>query len=316
MFGFLNKINRFCKKVKAFTLVEVAISLTVIGIVAAVTFPTVHAKIEETSLKIRKKALYSRMATAITMLNNLKHYHNGEEFIDKFRDVIKLHMVCDQQKFFGCDLPQTFTGTDGNVFAMPKTWRELNTKLVEMFYEDIETGEVYEYYQDDFDSISFITDNGESVNLFFNPVCATSDVRDNPNYFSAVSVCINMIYDLNGSKPPNTVGKDIGFLTVFKPVDPITVSLTPHNSDLEAKVQSVASGPACTELKSTLRAPTDYELAGLFINSKYLGMNEGFYWSSTLYSAEYAWYLWGATGLILRGPLDRGTEMDLRCIER
>lgn len=316
MFGFFNKFGRMTGKRKAFTLIEIMIVCTIIAVVSVMVYPSVQLNIQDTVFKVRKKVLFSRVAQAIMVQDNLKSFRTGEDFIEKYRELVKLHMVCDQEKFFACDLPQTFTATDGNIYPMPRMWSELNPKLVDMFYEDIETGEIYEYHQEDFDSLSFVTDNGESINLFFNPVCSVSELKENINYFSAASVCINMIYDLNGTKPPNTVGKDIGFLTVFKPVDPVTVSIVPHNQDLESKVQSVAAGRACSEVKSSLRAPTDYELAGLFVNSKYLGMHEGFYWSSTLYSAENAWYLWGATGLVLRGPLDRGTEMDIRCISR
>lgn len=316
MFKILKRFLGENQKRKAFTLIEVVLVLTIIGVVTALTLPSLQANIQELVFKVRKKVLHSRVATAVMMMQNLKYYHNGEEFLEKYREIMKLHMVCGQDKFFACDLPQTFTATDGNIYPMPRAWSELNTKLVDMFYEDVETGEIYEYHQEDFDSISFITDNGESINMFFNPVCAVNEVKDNPNYFSAASVCINMIYDLNGVKGPNTVGKDIGFLTAFKPIDPMVVSIVPYHEDLESKVQSVAAGRACTEVKSSLRAPTDYELAGLFVNSKYLGMHEGFYWSSTIYSPTNAWYLWGATGLVLRGPHDRGTEMDLRCIGR
>ena len=199
---------------------------------------------------------------------------------------------------------------------MPKSWGELNPKLVDMFYEDAETGSVYSYHQEDFDSVAFFTDNGESINIFFNPVCSVFEQKDFPNYFSASSVCINMIYDLNGIKAPNTVGKDIGFITVFKPVDSIVVGPNPYYEDIPSKTQSEAAGKACSLQSGKLRAPTDYELAAMFVNTRLLGLHEGYYWSSSLYSADYAWYLWGTTGLILREPLDRTTEMDLRCVNR
>lgn len=302
---------------KGFTLVEVLIAMTIIGVVTALTLPTLQGDIQSLSFRIKKKVLYSRVAQAIMLMDNLKSYHNGDEFMEKYREVVKLNMICDQEKFFGCDLPMTFTATDGNIYPMPRSWYELNPKLVDMFYEDAETGDVYEYSQEDFDSISFMTDNGESINLFFNPTCLVNEVKENSsNYFSATSVCINMIYDLNGTKPPNIMGEDIGFMTVFKPVDPMVVAPVPYIEDVEAKVQSEAAGRACTDIKSSLRAPTDYELAAMFVNSKFLGMHEGFYWSSTVHSSTNAWYLWGATGLLLREPLDRTSEMDMRCIAR
>lgn len=304
-------------KRRAFTLVEVVIALTIIGVVTVLTLPTLQANVQEMIFRVRKKVLHTRVAQAIPLLDTLKDFQSGEDFVDKYRDLVKVHMVCDGDKFFGCGLPQVYEDTSGMMHRMPRSWGELNPKLVDMIYEDAETGEIlYEYHQEDFDSVSFITDNQESINLFFNPVCKVFDQKDNPNYFSASSVCINMIYDLNGIKPPNKVGQDIGFITVFKPVDSIIVAPVPHYEDVDSKTQSEAAGKACHLQKGSLRAPTDYELAAMFVNTQLLAMHEGYYWSSSLYSPHFAWYLWGATGLILREPLDRDTEMDLRCVGR
>ena len=304
------------KKVKAFTLVEVVIALTIIGVVTVLTLPTLQANVEDLIFKVRKKVLLTRVSQALPLLDTLRDFHSAEDFLDQYRDLVKVHMVCAGDKFFGCGLPQTITATDGTIFRMPKSWGELNPKLVDMFYEDAETGSVYSYHQEDFDSVAFFTDNGESINIFFNPVCSVFEQKDFPNYFSASSVCINMIYDLNGIKAPNTVGKDIGFITVFKPVDSIVVGPNPYYEDIPSKTQSEAAGKACSLQSGKLRAPTDYELAAMFVNTRLLGLHEGYYWSSSLYSADYAWYLWGTTGLILREPLDRTTEMDLRCVNR
>lgn len=309
--GFFDK-----RKKRAFTLVEVVIALTVVGIVTVLTLPALQANIQDMIFRVRKKVLHTRVAQAIPLMDTLKDFQSGEDFVDKYRDLVKVHMVCDGDKFFGCGLPQVYEDTAGMIHRMPRSWSQLNSKLVDMFYEDAETGSVYEYHQEDFDSVAFITDNQESINLFFNPVCKVFDQKENPNYFSASSVCINMIYDLNGIKPPNKVGKDIGFITIFKPVDSVIVAPVPHYEDVSGKTQSEASGKACHLQKGSLRAPTDYELASMFVNSQLLSMHEGFYWSSSLFSATYAWYLWGATGLILRQPLDRSTEMDLRCVGR
>ena len=313
--GYIKEKIRHTKK-KAFTLVEVVIALTVVGIVTVLTLPTLQVDVQNMIFKVRRKVLLARVSQAVPLLDTLRDYHSADEFMDKYRELVKIHMVCTHETLFGCDVPQVISATDGTMFRMPTSWSELNPKLVDMIYDDMETGKRYEYHQEDFDSISFFTDNGESINLFFNPVCTVFEQKDNPNYFSASSVCINMIYDLNGAKPPNTVGKDIGFITIFKPVDSIIVGPSPYYEDIASKTQSEAAGKACTSQKGTLRAPTDYELAAMFVNTKLLALHEGFYWSSSLYSPDYAWYLWARTGLIMREPLDRTTEMDLRCVNR
>ena len=37
-------------------------------------------------------------------------------------------------------------------------------------------------------------------------------------------MCANFLYDLNGNKGPNTVGKDIGFITVLYATDSVVVA--------------------------------------------------------------------------------------------
>lgn len=323
LFGFIKNFSKN-KRMRAFTLVEVVIALTIIGVVTVLTLPTLQVNVQDMIFRVRKKVLLTRVSQALPLLDTLKDFHTAGDFLEKYRELVKVHMICNpddedeskQISIYACGLPQVFAATNGNMFRMPQSWGELNPKLVDMFYEDMETGKVYSYHQEDFNSVAFFTDNGESINLFFNPVCTVFDQRDNPSYFSASSVCINMIYDLNGANPPNTVGKDIGFITMFKPVDSTIVGPNPYFEDVSLQTQSEASGKACSQQSGRLRAPTDYELAAMFVNSRLLGLHEGFYWSSSLYSPEYAWYLWGRTGLILREPLDRSTEMDLRCVYR
>ena len=151
---FCNKIlGKLRKKVKAFTLVEVLVALTVIGIVAAMTYPTLQPKVQELMFRVHKKVLHTRVAQALSLMSSLKDYHSGAEFLDRYRDYVKLHMVCDGDKFHACGLPRVFTALDGNMYRMPRTWSELSPESVEMYYEDPETGSVYENYQDDFDSV-------------------------------------------------------------------------------------------------------------------------------------------------------------------
>lgn len=40
-------------------------------------------------------------------------------------------------------------------------------------------------------------------------------------------MCANFIYDLDGSKGPNAVGKDIGVLTAMYPSDAVVVAPVP-----------------------------------------------------------------------------------------
>ncbi len=314
--GLLNS-SRFVKR-KAFTLLEVVIALAIVGIVTVLVLPQLQVDVHKIALNVHKKVFHTRVAQAIPMMETLKDINNAKEFAEKYRTVLKLHMICEGDKFFACGLPQVFTGADGAYYGMPRSWLDLNTKLVEVDYEDEETGEKYSYSQEDFDSISFITDNQEAVNLFFNPACKRDLEEDDKFYFVASKACVNMIFDLNGTKPPNTVGVDIGFLTVFNPTDSIVVAPTSHIENVATSQPQVASGEACRAISGKLRVPTDYELASMFINAQYIGggIDSGAYWSSTILSSDYAWYLWGDTGLMMHESFKRDAILDVRCVRR
>lgn len=60
----------------AFTMAEILISLVIISIIAAITLPALRANINESTWNTQRKALYSRMSQAISMLPNLNGYGN------------------------------------------------------------------------------------------------------------------------------------------------------------------------------------------------------------------------------------------------
>lgn len=83
---------------------------------------------------------------------------------------------------------------------------------------------------------------------------------------SQAKMCANFVFDLNGNKGPNTVGKDIGFLTVFFPVDSKVVAPIPHQRDASNNVSQKDAAAACTAQDSEYRIPNMYEMAAIFTN--------------------------------------------------
>lgn len=59
----------FCKKITAFTLAEVLITLAIIGVVAALTIPTVVQNYQKTQTATRLKKAYATINQAIQMAN-------------------------------------------------------------------------------------------------------------------------------------------------------------------------------------------------------------------------------------------------------
>lgn len=100
---------------------------------------------------------------------------------------------------------------------------------------ELAIGTSYSLY--DTKAASFVAQGGETVTVFYNPRCRGSlneVVQANfPNM-----MCVNFVYDLNGNKGPNTVGKDVGFITAFYPYDVKVVAPIPVHQRFKPKIRT------------------------------------------------------------------------------
>ena len=66
----------------AFTMAEILLSLTIIGVVAAITLPSLTGNINERTWNTQRKALYARMSQAIALMPALNGYGTLTEETD------------------------------------------------------------------------------------------------------------------------------------------------------------------------------------------------------------------------------------------
>ena len=274
----------------AFTMAEILLSLTIIGVVAAITLPSLTGNINERTWNTQRKALYARMSQAIALMPALNGYGTlkeessagasdavdtaAEVFItDGLSKVMKINNICDNEHIDDCGIPLTYTTLTGTGnLDMPKTMTELNDKMTSASYSA--GGTAYHpdgsaYSMLDTKAAAFETGNGESILTFYNPNCV-ANMGETVDYFVQPKICANMIYDLNGSKGPNTVGKDIGFMTILYPTDSVVVAPVPFRSVISG-VTSDEAPTACTlQAGDEYRIPTKDELASLFANQNLL----------------------------------------------
>ncbi len=320
------------KKKTGFTLAEILITLAIIGIVAAITLPSLLVNVNEKAWDAQRKALHARLAQAIGQMNTLGGYGTytenedgtatadtaAESFIlDALSKVYKINNVCGPDKLSSCGLPSKIT-TLGAVseITFPTKMSELNAKLLNGFHYNTKSGDVA-----DTKASAFETVNGESIAVFYNPLCG-SDTSAN-NYVQN-KMCINFLYDLNGSEGPNQVGKDVGFITAFYNKNPVVVAPIPYNSDYTStakqytETESEIDAPtACKTMGEDLRLPDRDELASLFINAPLLNLseNEKAYWSGSVISSGASGSGWlqvfkyGA-----RNHSKRSSAYNVRCI--
>ena len=310
----------------AFTMAEILLSLTIIGVVAAITLPSLTGNINERTWNTQRKALYARFSQAVALMPALNGYGTliegdsstsaidtaAETFITSgLSKVLKINNICDSEHLEDCGIPNKITPIDGgkalgSIVSLENisTLAALNTLFASV------SGSISKI---DTAAAAFETANGESILVYYNPRC----VSELPGWQRVnMQLCANFVYDLNGTRGPNTVGKDIGFISALYPTDSVVVAPMPTNID----IIGASYWDASTKCRSfdNARMPNKEELASLLYNKILIGNfannTASHYWSSTFYDENNAWLL-GVDGVYRNYSKDYyvGT---VRCIKR
>ena len=172
------------KNFNGFTLAEVLITLGVIGVVAAMTMPTLIQKQNEKATVTKLKKVYTVLSQAYLMIQ--KDYgepmgwlqtNDNSEIGNLFAKYMKISKNCGTGK--GCFSPDDIKGLDGTTHASHNSRSEMS---------------------------KLITADGYSVSFrIHNKNC--NDIRGTNKQLE--NVCGWVTVDINGNKKPNTFGKDI-----------------------------------------------------------------------------------------------------------
>lgn len=185
----------------------------------------------------------------------------------------------------------------GSSLSMPATMNDLNSLLTSASYDNGVMSNDFALLNTK--AAAFETQNGESLAVYYQPNCVGS-LREVANsstgdfgIFIGPKMCANFVYDLNGNKGPNTVGKDIGFITVLYPSDPVVVAPYPANRLLEGQPSVAKASNACAEFNAEYRLPNVDELSAMFVNNNLLTGNFSIVpWSSSApyYDSNLRWF--------------------------
>ena len=318
----------------AFTMAEILLSLTIIGVVAAITLPSLTGNINERTWNTQRKAIYARMSQAISLMPALNGYGTLVEgndstsaqdtatktfLTDGLAKVLKINNICDNTHLEDCGVVTSFTNMAGSQTSMPTTLYELSSWFKSVEYAGCS------YSTIDTKAAAFETQNGESIVAFYNQSCRTEYLNQeslteygNVFGFPQSNMCVNFIYDLNGNKGPNTVGKDIGIMTVFNATDSNVVAPMPasaRNAGNNTYYTWYNAAKACTSADSETRIPNIDELCAMLINKDIVSLTDCAYcWSGSVYSSEKAWGVHSDTGD--RYSADKTNTRNVRCIKR
>ena len=337
---------RNLKSASAFTMAEILLSLTIIGVVAAITLPSLTGNINERTWNTQRKALYARFSQALALMPNLNGYGtlhaagtdaSGSSFdaeddaamaflTDGLTKVLKTTNLCDADALADCGIPDTITAMNGDVISNFNT-SPYNTLVGfnSMFngtWNDGTSGATnYTYEQLDTKAAAFETQNGESIVAYYNQSCRTeylnhesvNEYGDSFGYPQS-TMCVNFIYDLNGNKGPNTFGKDIGIMTVFNATDSNVVAPMPSSANNSGQATWHNAAKVCTNADSETRIPNIDELSAMLINKDIVNLDSHDYWSSSVFTSERAWKIVSYYGGRFTG--EKTGENYVRCIKR
>ena len=287
----------------AFTMAEILLSLTIIGVVAAITLPSLTGNINERTWNTQRKALYARFSQAIALMPALNGYGSLTEETDSagstsiedtaaetfvtsgLSSVLKINNICDNEHLEDCGIVSKITTLAGSQIDFPDTMGNLNSLMIGTHSNSIESISII-----DTKAAAFETQNGESIAVYYNPNCV-GDLQNlawggDTGYWGQNRVCANFIYDLNGNKGPNTVGKDIGFMTLMYPSDPKISAPIPAQSALSGTYTMTGDNnatQACTAYDSEYRVPNMEEMYSMFVNKNLLfaTTTTSDFWTST-----------------------------------
>ncbi len=309
---------------------EILLSLTIIGVVAAITLPSLTGNINERTWNTQRKALFARMSQAIALMPALNGYGTFDDTTDTAAEtfitaglskVLKINNICSNDKLSDCGFASKYTDGGGSQQNLPKQVSSLNAGIINNGIRNIKNTK----------AAAFETANGESILTFYNPDCTTKDVFStaynndgtaSPGNWAGETVkqqvCANFVYDLNGTKGPNTVGKDIGTLTVFYSSDPAVVMPMYPRAVSGTKSQADASN-ACRELDGgQYRLPNIEEAVAVYYNrliysTQAFGSN-GYVWSGTSVDSSNAYVMGFSYGNKYSRP--KSSTNGVFCVER
>ena len=319
----------------AFTMAEILLSLTIIGVVAAITLPSLTGNINERTWNTQRKALYARFSQAIPLMDAINGYGTLEEMTDSatgstsiedtaaetfvtsgLAKVKKINNICDNEHIEDCGIASKITTIAGSTISTPILMSELNSYFTGSYSTGTDKMSLL-----DTKAAAFETQNGESILVFYNPRCVGSlnemPLGGDGGFYSQNKVCANFIYDLNGNKGPNTVGKDIGVITAMYPSDVKLASPYPAYSDLESSYAFTDASKACSNYDSEYRLPNIEELISLYMNKELFSLTKSSYWSSTVVNSNSAWFM-QANGSY-SGQVDdreKSGSAYIRCVKR
>ena len=187
---------------KAFTLAEVLITLAIIGIVAALTIPTLIQNYQERAWNTASQVFQRKLGEALRVMNvqgTLAGYTTTEAFVDELSKHIKITRICDNDDITTCFADKVYWGKEGE-------------EPEEVDMSEIKTSESFGQKDWDTNTVAVQFANGVNAVIAYNPSCTQNQFSNDVITIGETGIgtnCLAILYDVDGFKNPNTVSKDL-----------------------------------------------------------------------------------------------------------
>ena len=211
-------LRRVSRKV-AFTLAEVLITLGIIGVVAALTMPTLLKNVAERENSETQANIAQKITKSMDLMRAdgglERTYASTDDFVDELSKYLKISTRCDANHIADCWPTKTVTTSDGETYdvSKAKTGKNLNLK------------------DNKSDNVGLILADGSSLILTYNPNAGiigdgdtvTPSFADLPigfgrtkkfAYTTSVTAPIDFVMDVNGFKGPNSETRNGKYLDI------------------------------------------------------------------------------------------------------
>lgn len=192
----------------AFTLAEVLITIGVVGVVAAITVPTLMSNVQDRVKKARIKNIHqklSKVTDKMAVQSGMTGYGNTMAFVQEMSKHMKIAKICDNNNLGACWPTQ-----EVDLNRNGKTWEMAKTK-------NASTLRILNEQQNWTSTAGIVTTDGVAMILSYDKTCSF-DVNDkgliyNDDTGKSNSLdCLSGVFDWNGGRNPNRLGDDVTLL--------------------------------------------------------------------------------------------------------
>lgn len=197
----------FKNETRGFTLAEVLITLAIIGIVAAMTIPTLIANYQKTQYITGLKKAYSEITEALKLMaddygcpDNLNctglfgPAAVSDTFANEFKKYLKVAKDCGS----------TYNASDENTKCFADTY----ASHIDGTYDGLD------FNQDFMGAYKLTTADGFSMSIQDDAENCNTNSFMVPAGTNMAHTCGEMLIDVNGKKGPNTLGRDLFYFFI------------------------------------------------------------------------------------------------------